>query len=100
MDNSSDTCDSVAPGSGHLVHVGWLRPHFARLGDHRCIDPRDPRAQTGLKFRAGKFRARSMADTQFTVTGRTMRTHWYSAGAHLFDLLNFLAVTLRPRSAL
>ena len=52
MDNSSYTFDYVAAGSSHLIHVGWLHPHPARLGDHRRIDPHYPRAQTGLTFRA------------------------------------------------
>lgn len=50
LDNSSYTRDSVAARSGHLVHVGWLHPHSAGLGDHRHIDPRYPRAQTSINF--------------------------------------------------
>jgi hypothetical protein len=50
LDNSSDTRDSVAARSGHLVYVGWLHPHSAGLGDHRHIDPSDPRAQADLNF--------------------------------------------------
>jgi hypothetical protein len=52
LDNSSYPFDHVAAGSSHLIHVGWLHPHSARLGDHRRIDPHYPRAQTGLRFRA------------------------------------------------
>ena len=50
LDNSSYPRDSVAARSGHLVYLGWLYPHSARLGDHRHIDPGDPRAQTSLNF--------------------------------------------------
>ena len=53
LDNSGNTRDSVASGASHLVYAGWLRPHSAGPGDHRDIDPRDPRAQTNLKFRVG-----------------------------------------------
>jgi hypothetical protein len=48
LDNSSYTRDSVAARAGHLVHIGWLHPHSAGLGDHCHIDPGDPRAQTDL----------------------------------------------------
>ena len=77
LDNSSYTRDSVAARSGHLVHVGWLHPHPARLGDHRHIDPRYPRTQTSINFARDKseLRLKLGRDFIFVLHVVTMRTH-------------------------
>jgi hypothetical protein len=92
LDNSGYTRDSLATRSGHLVYLGWLHPHPARLGDHRHIDPRHPRAQTGLTFRAKFWQLprEMMVYGQFSDI-RTDYAHpaALKAGAHFFELSNF-----------
>jgi hypothetical protein len=86
LDNSSYTFDYVAAGSSHLIHVGWLHPHPARLGDHRRIDPHYPRAQTGLTFRAilAIVRGKHSLNSITAICGYNAHPVISNMGAHLF----------------
>ena len=94
MDNSSYTFDYVAAGSSHLIHVGWLHPHPARLGDHRRIDPHYPRAQTGLTFRAILAIARGKHSLNWTAAIRSYKCapSDIKYGCALVCLLRFFGV--------